>query len=494
VVIRRATVLVLTVAGLAHPLAAQLSQADEAFKRGDYRTARIQYQQVLAHDSSNVPALYRLAILDSWEGRLVRSLERFLVLRHLAPNDGDIMVGEARVLAWAGRTRASEALYDSVLVQWPGRADALAGRARTVAWGGDLNRAERMWRAGLVLHPDEPELLIGLAQTLDWKGQPALAEAYAARARALAPGDRTARDLERSLRAALRPELASGSDGGGDSDGNDFVALNTSYTVPMGSALRGTLRTGWRRATYHDSAGTSYGADARAIAALGRGAVLRAGLGVRRLNPDGGMATMPLTAELGLGVRPARDAAASIGYSRAPFDETALLMRRGIVIDAVDASVDASPSPRWSISGGGGGAWLSDGNRRFSGVVAVLARALPALELGPFVRAMGYRRKGDGYFSPDLFTAFEGRAIFSVRHGRSGLRADGGAGTQQVFRGAAHQLEWHLGFALTRGWGANNQVALVGSVTNSAAAASTTGVRTEGFRYRGLALRFQQGL
>src|SRR2546422_5275070 len=33
--------------------------------------------------------------------------------------------------------------------------------------------------------------LIGLAQTLYWKGQPGLAEAYAARARALAPEDRS---------------------------------------------------------------------------------------------------------------------------------------------------------------------------------------------------------------------------------------------------------------------------------------------------------------
>jgi len=37
-------------------------------------------------------------------------------------------------------------------------------------------------------------------------------------------------------------------------------------------------------------------------------------------------------------------------------------------------------------------------------------------------------------------------------------------------------------------------VALVGSITNSAGATSTTGTRTERFRYRTLGLRFRQGL
>src|SRR3989441_7094453 len=110
------------------------------------------------------------------------------------------MVAQAQVLAWAGKTRASEALYDSALARSPDRTDALAGRARAVAWGGDLDRAEQLWRAALTRHPDDAELLIGLAQTLYWKGQPGLAEAYAARARALAPEDRVARDLERAVR------------------------------------------------------------------------------------------------------------------------------------------------------------------------------------------------------------------------------------------------------------------------------------------------------
>ena len=73
-----------------------------------------------------------------------------------------------------------------------------------------------------------------------------------------------------------------------------------------------------------------------------------------------------------------------------------------------------------------------------------------------------------------------------------------GHGAQKAFGAfgappAPHQTEWHVGVSLSRGWGANNEVALVGSITNSAAAA-TAGVVTGSFRYRTLGLRFRQGL
>src|SRR2546428_794408 len=265
---------------VARPLAAQLPQADEAFRRGDYRAARAGYERELAADSLTVRALYRLAILDSWDGKLARSLARFARLRRLEPKDEDLQVSQAQVLAWTGDTRASEALYDSVLARSPRRADALAGRARAVAWSGDLNRAEHPWRAALEPFPDDPELLIGLAQTLYWEGQPTLAEAYAARARAVAPGDRTARELQRLVRAALRPEARTTVDGAGDSDDNAFVAQEGSLTTPLGD-LRGTVHAGWRHATRLASAGTSYGGGGYIIAPLGTGVGMRSGLRAR---------------------------------------------------------------------------------------------------------------------------------------------------------------------------------------------------------------------
>ena len=495
----------LVLLGVPVALAAQLPQADSAFGKGEYAAARAAYERVLARDSLSERALYRLAILDSWDGKLERSLARFLRLRRLDPRDPDIMVTHAQVLAWASRTAASESLYDSVLTRFPDRVDALAGRARAVAWSGDLDRAERLWRDALTRHPDSAELLIGIAQTLYWKGHPELAESYAAHARAVAPEDRTARDLERLVRAARRPEIATSGDGANDSDHNTFVAQDATVTSSLGAALRGTLQLGWRHATLSDSAGnvtssgTSFGGGGYVVAALGNGAVLRAGLGVRRVEPDVGSARTPLTAQLGLGIRPGRYAAASVGYSRSAFDETAGLMRQGLTIDGIDLSVDVSPGPGWSISGGGGGAWFSDGNRRYAVVGAVLGRVVRGLQVGPFARAMGYRRPAPGlYFTPLRFSVVEGRAVYEWQRQRWGLRADGGVGTQQVQAfgdpRAPHQTEWHVGLSLSRGWGANNEIALVGSITNSAAAATTAGVRSEGFRYRTLGLRLRQGL
>ena len=475
---------------------AQLPEAEEAFRRGDQHAARAGYEAVLAKDSMNVRALYRLAVLDSWDGKLQRSLDRFVLLRRLEPADQDIMVGQARVLAWAGQNAASELLYDSVLARAPGRSDALAGRARAVAWAGDLERAERLWREALDAHPDDAEIVIGLAQTLFWIGKPELAESYAARARQLAPDDRAARDLLSLVRAALRPEVATSSNYAHDSDHNAFFAQDGSVATSLGRDLRGTLQAGWRRATDPARAGASYGASGYVVAPLGRGSVLRAGLGVRRLEPEGGVAHTSLTAQLGVGFRPARFASLSVAYSRTPFDETALLIARGYNVNSVDVSVNVTPRPGMSVSGGGGAAWLSDSvsNRRLGGVLAMMFALQKGFEAGVLGRMMGYRESPSaGYFAPNRFSVVEARGSYSWRKERWGVRADGGLGIQQVGAGAPTQSEWHAGFAVTRGWSANSELALVGSLTNSAASRSGTATAS-GFKYATVGLKLRQGL
>src|SRR5690242_15162564 len=356
---------------VAAPLAAQRPAADSAWAAGDYARARVLYESALAADSTDVRALHRLAILDSWDGKFDRALARLARLRVLTPGDADVMVDQARTDAWAGRNAAALALYDSVLARDPGRSDALAGRARAVAWSGDLVRAEALWRDALTAHPDDPEVLIGLAQTLYWNGQAALAETYVAKARAHAPTDRSALELERQLAAELRPEVHTTFNGADDSDDNGFVGQEAYYTSSLGAA-RGTLQAGWRRATAPGRTAASYGTGGYAVAPLGHGAVLRAGAGVRRLDPETGAAATTLTAQLGVGIRPAPFVSASAGYSRSAFDETVTLIDSGIVVNAVDLALDLAPRSRVSFSGGGGMAWLSDGNRRSSAVAAVL--------------------------------------------------------------------------------------------------------------------------
>ncbi|HET7295896.1 MAG TPA: hypothetical protein VFI66_02070, partial [Gemmatimonadales bacterium] len=87
-------------------LAAQLPDAEAAFAKGDYAAARTGYERVLATDSLNPRALYHLAILDGWDGKLAASLARLARLRRLEPRDEDVMVTHAQILAWAGQTAA----------------------------------------------------------------------------------------------------------------------------------------------------------------------------------------------------------------------------------------------------------------------------------------------------------------------------------------------------------------------------------------------------
>ncbi len=478
---------------LARTVSAQLPEAEDAFDRGDYRTARALYDSVLARDSLNPRALYRLAVFDSWDGKLTQSLARFVKLRGLDPS-ADVMVAHARVLAWDGQTRWSEALQDSALALNPDRSDALAGRARAVAWSGDLDRAERLWRDALERHPDDPEILVGLAQTLYWEGEPGLAEGYVARARALAPTDRTARDLFDMVRAERRPAVRVSSDAANDIEHNRFVSLNGTFSASLSPALRGTLRASWRRNDLRDAVGMSQGLDGWLVRSFREGTTVRAGVGARTLDSDSGTPTFA-TVQAGVGLRPAKFTSIGIGYSRYPFDETAVLVQKAFVWDELEVSTDIAPNPGLDISAAGNAAWLSDGNRRLIGSVAAMVGIGRGLRVGGYARIMGYREANPrrGYFAPDRFTLGEGRVVYGWRRQRWAVRLSGGVGAQQVGTGAATQAEWHGDVSVSRSWRAINELALVALYTNSAAARSGAET-TPAYRYWSVGLRWRTGL
>src|SRR5207247_9286995 len=112
-------------------------------------------------------------------------------------------------------------------------------------------------------------------------------------------------------------------------------------------------------------------------------------------------------------------------------------------VDAVHLALGASPGPGWSISAGGGGAWLSDSNSRYSAVGAVLGRVVRGLQIGPFARIFGYRESRVGlYFAPIRFSTIEGRAVYQWQRRRWGVRDDGRRGSPRlVLLGAAPQTK-----------------------------------------------------
>jgi len=494
-VVSRGSVALLLGLMLVPPLAAQLPQAEAAFASGDYAKARQLYNDVLAHDSLNSRALYRLATLDSWENNLPSSLARFRTLRRIEPLDVDIMVEHAQVLAWADDIKWSVALYDTVLARDSTRVDAIAGRARAVAWGGDLNRAEVLWRQALERYPDNADILTGLAQTLYWRGRPEAAQPYLVRARQVAPNDKTSRDLLSVVQAATRPVVNVSADGGDDSDDNSWFLLNGSYGWSLTSGIRTTLHAGWRRAADPVRAGSSFGADALFEKSLNPSVSVRAGAGVSHLSPDSGSGATPLTLQAGVGLRPSATTSVGIGYSRSPFDETALLIDSGFVWDAVEGTVDWTPRPKLDAFGTVNSSWLSDGNRRLIFAVGAMQAVGRGFHAGGYGRYVTWQDAfaGRGYFAPDHFWTLEGRGVYNWRKTVWAVRVDGGLGAQNVGTGATTQVEWHAGFNASRTWRAIDELALVGFFTNSAAARSGTAT-TESYRYWTVGLRYRRGL
>jgi tetratricopeptide (TPR) repeat protein len=480
----------------ARPLVGQLPEAEDAFTNGEYRLARQLYDSVLARDSLDPRALYRLAILDSWDGRLRQSLVRFVILRRVEPSDLDIMVAHARVLSWDGRQRYARALYDSVLAVAPDRVDALAGRARTVAWGGDLLQAERLWREALRSHPDEPELLIGLGQTLYWEGASTLAEGYVARAVELAPQDPTAQELFLLIRAEYRPEFSVSTDGWNDSDHNSAFVVTGTFAASPRNDLRGTLRGTWRR--NRDVAlrsSFSEGLDGWLVKRLGGATAIRAGAGLRRLDPDSGPTHTLPTAQVAIALRPAPFAAVRVGYKHYAFDETTELVRRGYAWNELDASVELSPRPALELSAAGDAAWLSDGNQRLAATATAMVGVWRGLHLGGYGRVMGYREEhpGRGYFSPDRYLLGEGRATYNWRRQSWSARAAAGLGVQQVGRRGTAQVEYHGDFTVARSWRTVDELALVALFTNSEAARTGAEPRAT-YRYWSVEMRYRLGL
>ena len=473
--------------------AAQLPEAEDAFNRGDFRTARVLYDSVLALDSLNPRALFRLATLDSWDGKLKRSLARFVVLRRIEPNQPDEMIAHARVLSWNGQIKWAAALYDSVLAIDSTRTDAIAGHARMVAWAGDLNQAERLFRQALEHHPDDPEILVGLGQTLEWQGEPDLAELYVARARQLAPSDREARDLLSQVRAERRPLLRVTSDAANDIEHNSFVAFTGSVTALLKPSLQGALRTAWRANSDIGATSHSSGADAWLVRSFLPRLTVRAGGGVRVLSPNVGASKSFATVQLGVGVHPKNYLSIGVSYNRSPFDETRLLVDSGFVWDELAVDFDASPTANLDFSGGWSEAWLSDGNHRRTINAAAMMGVVHGLRVGVYGRSMAYdTTPGHGYFAPNRFLLGEGRFVYLLRSPGWWMRTIAGLGAQQVGKGAPTQVEWHADASIGHSWRSVDEISLVATYTNSAQANTATAV-SEKYRYWSVGLRYQIG-
>lgn len=484
----------------------QMPGGNAAWNAGRYAEARAAYDRVLAADSLNVRANLRVGILLSWAGQLDSAITFVRRARRGDLTDNDLQVIEARIHAWHGEYDLAVAQYDSVLRRDPAQRDAalgravtlswadrfaeadaayrtllarnpadtaaLTGRAQVAAWSGDNAAARQRYREALAQDPTNADALTGLAQVDHWEGHDRRALVEVDSALAVAPAHPQARKLRRQVLGAVEPQVEFALVWGRDSDRNETFSEVATLSSVMNDALRGFASVGLFQASDPTTSATRTAGEAGLSYAHDRWHATAA-LGLRRLAPDGSSTRTEASVRSGLGLRVARRISLGLGYSWAPFDETAGLIAKGLDVGALDASLDAHAGDRLDLSVGGGLAWLSDGNARRSLVAAATVELPRHFFFGGLGRTLDYDRAGNGYFAPTPFTTFEGRGGWGRDAGAWAVRLSGGLGVQRISGGDA-QSEWHTELRAARRWGTANEVAIFGSATNSAAA-STTG-------------------
>jgi tetratricopeptide (TPR) repeat protein len=520
---RRGLLLLLSLlVGAVAPLRSQQREADEAWAAGRYAAARAGYQQILAANPRAARANLRMGIMLSWEGKLDSALVHLARARAVEPADVDTRLIQARVMGWNKQYAAALLRYDSLLAERPGLREARLDRARTLAWAGRLDEARAAYQSLIAKDSTDRDALLGSAQVSGWKGDLADAEqryrailtrnsrdvearvglgyVYLWQGREAAAGrqakyaltidstHKDARALRRQVGASRRSSLETSASWSNDSDENTSYWQTLTASAPLGGGLSTFGSVNALETSDPLRQADRVGGEAGLTLVLGRFRLSGAG-GARRLTPEVGAPRTSATYRGRLGYRPVPSVGLNLGYSRSPFDETAVLIDRALDLESLEGGIDVKPFPTLTIYGGGGALWLSDGNHRTNGSAGLTQQIHRRFFLGAFGRTMSYQRRGIGYFSPDRFWVLEGNAgyNFEGRVWAGGL--SGGLGAQQVGSRGVAQNEWHLEGRVGPRWGSGNRIELYGLITNSAVS-STSGA----FRYRSAGLTVRLGL
>lgn len=497
---------------LSSPLAGQQREADQAWLQGRHDAARAGYERILAQNPRDVLANLRMGVLLSWQGKLDSSLMFLSRARASAPADPEIRLIEARVMAWDRQYDAAIARYDSVLQQHPGLRDAALGRARTLAWAGRLDQSLAMYQRMLATDPADRDARLGRAQVRAWKGDLAAAEGdyrtllgqnsrdvearvglgyvyfwqgredaavrQAGYALSIDSTHKTALELRRVATEAGASSVELSAFWSNDSDDNTSFWQTLGFTAPLGGGV--ALFASVNALETSDPVRNAMRIGGEAGGSWRKGGLhLSGAAGARRLMPEVAPDRTVATYRARAGLRPVPRLGLSVGYSRLPFDETALLIERGIDMESLEGGFDLKPAGGLTVYGGAGGLWLSDGNSRINFSGGLNQKIGRKLFVGVFGRTLSYEERGIGYFSPDRFSVLEG--VAGLDHESRTLLASlsGGLGAQQVGEEGAAQTAWHLEGRVGPRWGSGNRIEVFGLVTNSAVS-STTGA----FRYR----------
>ncbi len=470
--------------------------------KGDYSAALAIYDSVLVTNPADRDAVVGRAETLAWSGRFREALLGYQGWLAAHPSDRDASLSYARTLSWSGRLRDAETLYTGLAQT--GDADAQAGLARVIGRRGDLARSERAWRQIIETEPNHAEALTGLAQVLRWQGRPKDAETALQIALRAKPGYGDARALLRLVRADLRPYGSVRLVSSDDIDRNRVTHLQVDYAAR--ASWNGTL--GARYTERH--------ADLRDIQSRARSMNLSAswqpGASALRFGADAGVARLTSSREPSSGrPRPtlgiarvrvsgtaSRFVTFGIGASRAPFDETALLISNRLVLSDIEGETAIALPARFSLSGGGGYARVTGGardNARVAGSSTLRWTASRRWSVAVGARRFAYdTASADGYFAPRRYTLAEG----SVRGQFGGdigwiADADAALGTQSIqFFGSSGGSRRAERFAASAGYrfGPTREVSVAGTYANIAGPGQVAGGE---YRAHSISLRARMG-
>jgi tetratricopeptide (TPR) repeat protein len=383
-----------------------------------------------------------------------------------------------------------------------GDANAQKGLARVIASRGELERSERAWRQVLDIRPNDAEALTGLAQTLSWQGRPSDAESALQLALQANPAYGDARTLLRWVQADLRPSATITGLGTNDSDHNRATTLLVDYARPgWWNTTLGGRYTG-RRANFAAIDSRVDGVDLFARWQPGTWQV-RADAGVVHHSstlivsptkpPNIGTGGLQVSGHLSRALK------LGIGASRAPFDETALLIANGVVSSEYSGEAELTLPARFTLAGGASRARLTGGSRdntrdAFSSSLRWAYNRQWSIAVGG--RQFGYDTTStDGYFAPRRYTLAEVSGRGRVG-GQLGWNADAdiGLGSQSIeFFGSSAGSRLAERAALSAGYrfDPSREIALVGGYANVAAPGQTGGSE---YRFYSFAIRARFGL
>jgi len=218
--------------------------ADSLYAAGDASAAARQYRAVLSAEPNNTRALYMLAkMLEDSPREAASLLERYTTL---IPNDpwGFIALGTAR--GRAGDVPGALKAFAAAERLAPNEGDVHIGRARMLAAARHTDAAIAAYVRWTSTHPKDDAAQRELAAQYRRAGRPNAAIATLERAQQVAPDERTKRQLV-ALRAQIAPRLEPQASGSRDSDGISITSTGAAAGIVVGEGVGLTAGGGVRR-------------------------------------------------------------------------------------------------------------------------------------------------------------------------------------------------------------------------------------------------------